>query len=225
MQIVTSLEALPKVPMALTIGAFDGLHLGHQAILAQLRSYGVPTCVLTFAEHPLKTLQPERAPQVITPVEVKCSLLKTDYCLLLEFTKEFASMSYSELLERIPVSHLVFGKGAVFGRGREGTEANVRAWTERSGVHVEYIDKIPGFSSTAIRSAIQAGHLEQAEKLLGRPHLLFAPSQRFSAENLVLPPDGIYPLLNNELTIKNRTISLSTPVDKPTVFSFKGNYV
>jgi riboflavin kinase/FMN adenylyltransferase len=227
MRILTSFEELPATPMAFAIGTFDGLHLGHQAIFSKLRTYGVPTCFLTFTEHPLKTLRPNEAPTEITPLPLKLLLLKTDFCLLLEFTKELASSSYGEFLDRLPASHLVLGKGSFFGRRREGTEPNVCAWAKGKGVCVEYIDKLPGISSTEIRNAIQAGDLSKAEKLLGRPHLLFAPSQRFEAMNLALPPDGVYPLCKNTAVIKNRIIELASPllspVVKPTIFSFNPN--
>ncbi len=226
MQIITSFEALPPTPMAFAIGTFDGLHLGHQTILSRLQSYGVPTCALTFLEHPLKTLCPAKAPPAIMPLPLKLLLLKTDFCLLLEFTKELASLTYTEFLKRLPASHIVLGKGSFFGRGREGIEPNVCAWGKENGVCIEYIDKIPGVSSTEIRDAIQAGDLSLAEKLLGRPHLLFAPSQCFSAEDLVLPPDGSYPLFHNTAIIKNRTIELAIPVSpttQPLIFSFNPN--
>jgi riboflavin kinase/FMN adenylyltransferase len=223
MKIVRSFEELPKTPMAFTIGTFDGLHRGHQAILAKLHSYGIPSCALTFSEHPLKLLRPSEAPAAIMPLPLKQLLLKTDVCLLLEFTRELASLTYTEFLERLPLSHLVLGKDSFFGRRREGTESNVRAWAKEKGVCVDYIDKIPGVSSTEIRHAIQAGELAHAEKLLGRPHLLFAPSSRFPAEDLALPPDGTYLLDKNTAVIKNGTIELTLPATYPFIFSFNPN--
>ncbi len=209
--------------MAFAIGTFDGVHLGHQAVLSKLRSYGVPTCVLTFPAHPLKVLRPTEVPAAILPLSVKLLLLKTDYCLLLEFTDQLASMTYQDLLDRLPLSHLVLGKNDAFGKSRQGTEPAVRTWAEKNRICVDTLDKLPDISSTAIRKAIQTGDLATAEKLLGRPHLLLAPSNRFFAHDLILPPNGTYPLKNNTAFIKDQLVELANPITKPTLFSFNPN--
>jgi riboflavin kinase/FMN adenylyltransferase len=210
--------------MAFTIGNFDGVHLGHQAILATLRKTCAPTCVLTFVEHPFKLLRPKEVPSVITPFPIKRLFFQTDFCLLLPFTSALASMTYNELLDRLPISHLVLGKHSLFGQHREGTESNVRAWGKQHSVHIDYIDKHPGVSSTEIRNAIQRGNLPQAEQLLGRPHLLYAPSQRFSASHLTLPPDGTYVLSQGVATIQNQMIELSISIEHPTILSFNKEF-
>ena len=210
MKLYSSLDELPQIPMAFTIGNFDGVHLGHQTVLNQLRKTGAPTCVLTFIEHPFQLLRPKNVPTIITPFSVKRLFLQTDFCLLLPFTSTFASMTYSELLKRLPISHLVLGKGSLFGRNREGTELNVRAWGQKHNVQIQYVDKYPGVSSTEIRNAIQKGYLSQAEQLLGRPHLLYAPSTRFSASDLTLPPDGSYVLSNGVYQNNMKNLELDT---------------
>jgi len=222
-QVIHSFDELPDHPMAFTLGTFDGVHLGHQAIFSKLRSFGVPTCAITFKHHPLRLLRPNQAPLEITPLPLKLLLLKTDFCLLLDFTPELASLTYEEFLNRLPISHLVLGKGSFLGREKKGTEPVLRAWGAAKGVHVDYIEKLPGISSTEIRHAIQRADFAAAETMLGRPHLLLAPSQTFSAEGLALPPDGSYPLYQNTALIKERTIHLAKPVAKPTILSFNPN--
>jgi len=235
MNVCTDFEELPRERMAFTIGNFDGVHLGHQALLAKLRSYGVPTCVLTFVEHPFTLLKPTEVPPIITPFPIKQSLFNTDFCLLLPFTPELASMTYDQLLNRLAISHLVLGKDSRFGRRREGTEAAVRAWGADRDVHIEYIDKVPGVSSTEIRAAIERGDLACAAKLLGRPHMLYVPSQRFLAPNVALPPDGTYALVGGALVggalaganvrIVGQSVEVDVPIEQPSILSFKESYV
>ena len=191
-------DCIPEVPPhAFTIGTFDGVHLGHQAIFQQLKATGKPTAVLTFAAHPLKTLKPGQEPPLITPLPLKLTLLKEQgLCLAITipFSPKFASLTYQQLLRNLPLSHLILGEGASFGQGRDGTQENVSAWGKEHHIPVEYIAKTLPASSQKIRDAILLGDLSLAESLLGRPHLLYVPAHttRFSVAGLAMPPDGNY---------------------------------
>lgn len=225
MKVFNSLPQKGLPPLALTIGTFDGVHLGHQHLLQRLRSYKVPTALLTFPDHPLRTLQPAKAPRLLTPPELKLHLLAQyhiDFVFLLPFTPSFATTPFDTLLHTLlPLSHLVFGKGALFGRNREGDESKVRKWCETRSIHAEYIDTTQvKASSRTIRQAVETGHLEEAEQMLGRKHLLYAPTQEFGVEHLSLPPDGTYRLSENtHLRLKKGRAHLSHPIQTPTIFS------
>lgn len=157
---------------ALTIGFFDGVHLGHQKLLKRLREHQHAT-ILTFSNHPLIVIKPP-APQQLLPLDEKISLLKpyADEVIVLPFSPEFASTSYDELLSQFKLTHLILGQGSVFGKNREGHEANVRKYAEAKGIVVEYIPKAffqnEPISSSRIRKAIAAGDLTLAHQLLGR---------------------------------------------------------
>jgi hypothetical protein len=128
---------------------------------------------------------------------LKLTLLKEQgLCLAITipFSPKFASLSYRQLLQSLPLSHLILGEGASFGQGREGTQEKVSAWGEEHKIPIEYIDKTMPVSSQKIRDAILLGDLTLAESLLGRPHLLYVPAHttRFSVAGLAMPPDGNY---------------------------------
>ena len=162
-------------PTALTIGNFDGVHLGHQALLKRLKERASYTTVLTFTNHPLEILKPEAAPPLLTPLPPKLSLLEElgiDAVIALSFTQELASLPYDLFLQPFPLTHLILGTGEAFGKNREGTPENVLRLAAQRGFIAEYIDKIlmdgEPISSRHIRALIQAGDLKTASLLLGR---------------------------------------------------------
>jgi hypothetical protein len=191
-------DCIPTTSLhAFTIGTFDGVHLGHQALIQKLKATGKPTAVLTFSAHPLKTLKPEIAPLLITPLPIKLMLLKEQGIALtiaIPFSAKFATTSFSQLLASLPLSHLILGEGSAFGYNREGSEKNVLLWGKENHVSIEYLEKTIPASSQKIREAIVTGDLALAEQLLGRPHLLYVPANttRFSVVGLAMPPDGNY---------------------------------
>lgn len=157
---------------ALTIGFFDGVHIGHQALLRRLRKESHAT-ILTFSNHPEGVIRPP-APELLIPNERKIELLNefADSVLIYPFTKEFASTPFDALLDQFDLSHLILGSDSVFGKNRDGTQENVRKYAEKRGIVVEYFPKIlfdgKPISSTRIRKAIQDNNIELAQQLLGR---------------------------------------------------------
>jgi len=157
---------------ALTIGFFDGVHLGHQKLLKKLREQPHAT-ILTFSNHPQSLFNPA-APALLIPLDEKINLLKqyADEVIVIPFTKEFASTPYDKLLSQFELTHLILGAGSVFGKNREGNEANVRKYCESRGIIVEYVPKAlfqnEPISSSRIRQAIADGNLTLVHQLLGR---------------------------------------------------------
>lgn len=169
----------------LTIGNFDGVHLGHQAVLAQVkaqaRGRGVPATVMTFEPQPQELFQPDKAPARLTNLREKHSALRAlviDRHIVLEFNPKFASYPADEFIEqvlvdRLGVQFLVVGDDFRFGRGRAGDFAMLTEAGQRHGFAVvdthSYRQQQQRVSSTAIRAALAAGDFALAETMLGRP--------------------------------------------------------
>ncbi len=171
---------------AVSIGNFDGVHLGHQKILSCLKDaaevFQVPTLALTFDPHPVKLFVPERELKLLTPPEAKARLLERygiDALLFIEFTREFAHLSADEFIDEILVKRLgaravVVGNGYVFGRGKEGTTDLLRRRGKKHGFDVRVVRQavVDGkpVSSTLVRTLVGKGNVARAARLLGRPY-------------------------------------------------------
>jgi riboflavin kinase/FMN adenylyltransferase len=170
----------------LTIGNFDGVHLGHQALLARLtahaRKLGLPAAVMTFEPHPREYFAPESAPARLTSLREKLALIAAggvDLAYICRFDARFAALTADEFLHRIllrglSVRHLIIGDDFRFGRGRGGDFEMLRqAGVEhRFGLEAMHTVSVDGerVSSSALRDALQAGDLAHAARLLGRPY-------------------------------------------------------
>lgn len=171
-----------------TIGNYDGLHLGHQAIITRAielaRSSGRESGVLTFEPHPVQFLHPELRIPLITPYRKKMMLLErfgVDCAINLPFTKDIARMSaegfiQNIVLNRIAPSWVVIGFNFTFGKGRSGTAAELKKMGKRLGFEVEVIPPhtVAGevVSSTRIRTLILQGDIAEANRMLGMNHFI-----------------------------------------------------
>jgi riboflavin kinase / FMN adenylyltransferase len=190
MRIVRGLPSAPpdRRPSAVALGVFDGVHLGHRAILgaavAHARATGSPAIACTFDPHPLEVLQPDRAPLPITTLDERLELIAAcgiDEGVVLAFTRELAAMEPEAfvkdvLVDRLAARQVVVGFNHRFGRGAHGDAALLRELGARGGFGVDVIepstfDGVP-VSSTAIRTALGRGDLEAAVRMLGRPYTL-----------------------------------------------------
>ncbi len=233
MKIYTTLPAtLPKT--ALTIGFFDGMHLGHQALLRRLKQNGTHTAVLTFVHHPLKILKPGAPhPPLLTPWPLKLALMEQmgiDSAILLPFSQEFGETSFEELLSRFDLSHLILGVGSAFGKNREGSEQNIKTFAEKKKFEAHYIPKSTWngetVSSSAVRKAIGAKNLRLAAQLLGRPHAFYFPANEteLDGNGICLPPNGTYTVkaanAKIDLEIRASRVFLPQPLPSQTLLSF-----
>jgi len=180
MILVERLEEIPPIsgPIALAIGSFDGVHLGHQHLFQQLKKHGT-AAVVTFSNHPAEVLQPHLAPPLIDTLDQKIRRLEMngiDLALVLPFTPELSSYSYDTFLKHVhrhlPFTHLIRGEGSVLGHKAEGTQANIQALAKELNFEAIFL---PIFlfegepvSSKKIRELIKSGNFEQAFRLLGR---------------------------------------------------------
>lgn len=169
-----------------TIGNFDGVHLGHQAVLGQLAEkadeYGVPTTVITFEPQPQEYFAPDNAVPRLTRLREKLLALRrfsVDRVLCLSFNRLLATLPAEEFIERILVKglgvrYLVVGDDFRFGAGRRGDFSLLQAAGEKYGFQVAHMHTFAlageRVSSTRIRQALARGEMEQAEQLLGRPY-------------------------------------------------------
>jgi riboflavin kinase/FMN adenylyltransferase len=169
-----------------TIGVFDGVHRGHQALigraLSRARDLGLPLVVVTFDPHPSEVVRPGSHPPVLTPVRRKAELVEelgVDAFCVLPFTTEFSRLSADEfvhvvLVERLHAAAVVVGENFRFGHKAAGDLELLRTLGSRFGFSTEGVgmlrDDDVTLSSTFVRSSIDAGDVGQAAKALGRPH-------------------------------------------------------
>ena len=169
-----------------TIGNFDGVHLGHQAVFRHLREeaarLGLPCTVVTFEPQPQEFFAPQAAPARLTRMREKLRALKDagiDRVVLLEFGPRLAQMSAEAfvrqlLLDGLGVRYLLVGDDFRFGKGRSGDIDLLRRAGVEHGFEVDnlntYMLDAERVSSTRIRSALSAGDLDTAQQLLGRPY-------------------------------------------------------
>ena len=172
----------------LAIGNFDGLHLGHRALLERLtataRQHGLPSAVMTFEPHPRELFTPDQAPARLTSLREKLSLLEAcgiDEVFMLHFSRKLAGLSADDFIDRILVQglgvrHLIIGDDFRFGKGRCGDFALLHGAGQRHGFGVEAMHTIEidceRVSSSAVREALAAGDLEHSARLLGRPYCI-----------------------------------------------------
>jgi len=173
-------------PVALTIGNFDGVHKGHQALLARLaesaRGRNLLASVLTFEPHPRELFAPASAPTRLTSLREKLELLGAygvDHVHVQRFSRAFASLSPQEfvrrmLLDALGVRWLLVGDDFRFGAKRAGDIAMIERAAQEHGFEVEAMASVSlggtRVSSSAVRDALARGDLAKARTLLGRPY-------------------------------------------------------
>jgi riboflavin kinase/FMN adenylyltransferase len=186
MRISRGLPAAADGPTAFTIGNFDGVHLGHEAMLDELlraaRRLAFPACVLTFEPHPREFFAPDKAPTRLTSLREKLELLAAcgvDRVHICRFNYGFAQITAEEFIERVLVRGLgarwvLVGDDFRFGARRAGDFTMLRQAASRLGFEVQALPSVTlggeRVSSTAVRGALAAGELARARELLGRPY-------------------------------------------------------
>lgn len=209
-------------PLAVAIGNFDGVHLGHQVLLREARrraaAHGGRSAVLTFTPHPARLFAPDRAPPLIMSLERRlelCAEAGIDLAIVQTFSRAFATIEadafvHDVLRRDLDARDVVAGYDFSFGRGRAGNVARLIALGDSLGMGVAVIPQVSvagvPCSSTKIRELVAAGQTSEAAALLGRPFELEGPVARgaargrqlgFPTANLVpegelVPKLGIY---------------------------------
>ena len=207
---------------AVTFGVFDGIHLGHQAVIETLLKRAahenLMSVLVGFYPHPLAFLAPERCPPLLTPLSKRVEILQQfgiDEIIMLSFDAQIASMSPESfveyvLLEKCRARHVVVGYACQFGKDRAGNAERLVALSQGYPFDVSIVPptEVDGASvhSTRIREALAQGDLERSLQLLGRPYSLIGnvvhgdgrgrqigfPTANIETQNQVYPPNGVY---------------------------------
>ena len=190
MEIVSGLDRLkrPLIKPVITLGNFDGVHLGHQKIFERVKEeasrFHGESVVITFEPHPLKVLSPRNCPPLLTPFRKKMILIEKtgiETVLCIEFSSTFSKNSPYEFIKNILVDNLkvrkiIVGYNYRFGRHHEGGIETLKNISQRFNVEVEVVEALKidhmVVSSSKIRELIKEGEVENAAKLLGRDYLI-----------------------------------------------------
>ncbi|MDD5201306.1 MAG: bifunctional riboflavin kinase/FAD synthetase [Terrimicrobiaceae bacterium] len=234
MEILRSIPDLERIrgPVALSIGVFDGVHLGHLAVLRRAlddaAGMGGTAVALTFDPHPARILRPDRAPRLLTSTAHKAGLIEAaamPYLLIVRFDAEFAAQAPEVFVRRLaaachPLREICVGENWAFGANRSGNVALLRALGAADGFQVAEVASVQvdgaAVSSTRIREAIERGDLDAARRLLGRDYTILGtvepgrrlgrsigfPTANLRAHNEQFPPDGVYAV---RVTLDGRT--------------------
>ena len=209
-------------PTVLTLGVFDGLHLGHQLIVRTVveraRACGAVPTVVTFDPHPRAVLHPESAPPLLQTFDQKIEalgVLGVEQTIVVRFTPEFARVRAAEFLrdvvqERLHAREVYLGCGFAFGHEREGHITLLREVSRQLGFHADEVPEVrlrgQRISSSRIRELLAAGRVNLARRMLGRPYgvegrvvhgaergrTLGFPTANLHPQNRVIPRTGVY---------------------------------
>jgi len=205
-----------------TLGNFDGLHLGHQALInmvvGRAKETGASSLVVTFRPHPLKILAPEKCPPLISIYEEKIKLferLGIDVLVKIPFTMEFSSMPSSDfvkdvLCDLLGAREIFVGYNYRFGKGREGNIETLKKLGKKLGFTVKEVEQVSlqgeEISSSKIRQLLKDGEVEHAAKLLGRTYAITGivirgdgrgrglgfPTANIVPKHTIVPANGVY---------------------------------
>ncbi|WAC21215.1 bifunctional riboflavin kinase/FAD synthetase [Luteolibacter sp. SL250] len=220
---VNRLEDLPALdaPLHLALGVFDGVHIGHRAVIGRAvdaaRRQGGLAGVLTFDPHPIRVIAPAKAPSsLLATLGHKAHIvggLGAELLIPLRFDQELAAMDAARFLDQLlaaPVRTIAVGEDWRFGKGRHGDVELLQSRAETSGFRLEAVPPVmiegERVSSTRIRQAIRDGNLSAAATLLGRPYSVCGPivhgrhlgrtigfpTANVSTGDAQLPPDGVW---------------------------------
>ncbi|MBV9959376.1 MAG: bifunctional riboflavin kinase/FAD synthetase, partial [Acidobacteria bacterium] len=209
-------------PTILTLGVFDGLHLGHQLIMRTVveraRAVGAIPTVITFDPHPRAVLHPESAPPLLQTFDQKIEalgVLGIEQTIVIRFTERFAHLAAEEFLhdvvhERLQAREVYLGRGFAFGRGREGNIELLEKMSARLGFYAAEVPEVQlhgrRISSSRIRELLKEGCVNLARRMLGRPYgvegrvvrgdergrTLGFPTANLAPQNRVIPRRGVY---------------------------------
>src|ERR1044071_2204869 len=224
MQILRSIPELSQLPgpLFLAIGVFDGVHLGHQAVIStstlHSKEAGGTAVVVTFDPHPAKVLRPNSAPHLLTATQHKIALIRdlgVVHLLVQHFDPRFAATPPDDFVRQLvtharPLREICVGHEWSFGKGRAG---NLALLKQLGAIYHFDVVGVPAVtvnsevvSSTAIRRAIADGDLDKAAQMLGREYTILGtvkageklgrklgyPTANLSAHSEQFPPDGVY---------------------------------
>lgn len=225
-----------KKPSVITIGTFDGVHIGHRKIIEQLidssKKHNLESTILTFFPHPRMVLQQNVDLKLINTIEERIEILKNtgiDNLIVYPFTKEFSRMQAQEYIEKILIQKLhakcvIIGYDHHFGQNRTADINDLREYGEIYNFKVEEISKQDiddvSVSSTKIRKALLKGELEKANRYLGSPFILSGKIIRGKqlGKKLGFPTANLYIEESYKLIPKKGVYVVRSKIDEKTYF-------
>ncbi|HEX5125845.1 MAG TPA: bifunctional riboflavin kinase/FAD synthetase [Rhodocyclaceae bacterium] len=246
MRVFRGIPNIGEQPCVLTIGNFDGVHLGHQALLSKLkdkaRALGLPAAVLCFEPHPREFFAPDSAPPRLTSLRRKLELLASrnvDLVYVQHFNTRFASLSADDFIARVLVRglrtrYLIIGDDFRFGKHRGGHSSTLQQAGAQLGFQVEVMHTVDlaneRVSSSAVRDSLLAGDVEYANALLGAPleivgrvahgdkigRTIGFPTANIHLTQNTLPLNGIFAVTVDGGPLKNAIGAASVGV-RPTI--------
>ncbi len=197
-----------RVPAALSIGVFDGVHIGHKKLLRQILEHSnraEPT-IVTFMENPTKLFHPHVYPGDITSLEQKISIFEgmgIRHVILIDFSPEFSKLSgkafFADLQNHLDLKYISLGKNFHCGMDNDTSATDVRKMLEPNEVQVEIIDQVlykgMPVSSTRIRELLLSGNIDEVNHMLGRPYTLCVEDCIEGPQSQIVPGQGQYNVL------------------------------
>ena len=249
---IAELSAVPG-PVFLAIGVFDGVHLGHQAVirraLEDARAANGTAVVVTFDPHPVRVMRPQQAPRLLTSTQHKAQLIErlgVSELLVIPFTPELAALSPEAFVLALhaacrPLREICVGHTWSFGRDRAGNLELLKTMGDQLGFDevglpaVEIDGEV--VSSTLVRAAVETGDLQRSSRFLGRDFTILGtvvrgdqlgrtigfPTANLSAHNEQFPPNGVYAV---EAVCEGRTLPGVVNIGvRPTIATASGERV
>jgi riboflavin kinase/FMN adenylyltransferase len=209
-------------PTVLTLGVFDGLHLGHQRIIQTVvqraKTLNAISTAITFDPHPRAVLHPESAPPLLQTLDQRLAALEflgVEQTIVIRFNRDFASIEAEDFLrdiiyDRLQAREVYLGKGFAFGKGRAGNIELLKKISAELGFFADEVPEVQlrgtRVSSSKIRELLAAGRVNQARRMLGRPygvegkiirgdrrgHTIGFPTANLQPQNRVIPRTGVY---------------------------------
>jgi len=224
MRVLRSIPELTQIPgpVFLAIGVFDGVHLGHQAVISTAARHaadaGGTAVVVTFDPHPAKILRPQESPRLLTATQHKIALIRAlgvSHLLVLTFDRELASTTPEDFVRQLvaaakPLREICVGQEWSFGKNRAGNLTLLKELGAQLNFNVVGVEPVTSdgtiVSSTAIRKAVEAGDFATATRMLGRDYTILGtveegkhlgrslgfPTANLSAHSEQFPPNGVY---------------------------------
>ncbi len=213
--------AARKGPLHLALGVFDGVHSGHQAVIARAveaaKKDGGEAFVVTFSPHPIRVIAPGKAPSsLLATLDEKAEVMKSlnvDGLMVIRFDRDFAKMAAEEFVEKLTagnVASISVGEDWRFGSKRSGDVEMLRSMGEAHGFSLNAVSPVmwdgERISSTRIRQAVRDGNFDAVEEMLGRPYEIFGtvvegrklgrelgfPTANIRLGDLQVPKDGVW---------------------------------
>ena len=224
MRVLRSIPELTQIPgpVFLAIGVFDGVHLGHQAVISTAARHaadaGGTAVVVTFDPHPAKILRPQESPRLLTATQHKIALIRAlgvSHLLVLTFDRDLASTAPTDFVRQLvaaarPLREICVGQEWSFGKNRAGNLTLLKELGAQLNFNVVGVEPVTSdgtiVSSTAIRKAVEAGDFATATRMLGRDYTILGtveegkhlgrslgfPTANLSAHSEQFPPNGVY---------------------------------